>query len=770
MRLNEVLEPKTGIDENQTQSIIKPNKIDNTELQPDQKGMRLSDVLNENKAQSDRKVFLPERNILLSIPSNISDDEAEEMVRKINNEKRAGLSIKDRIAGLAQPLPEGEYIQPVREFEEAPYQLTKKMEEFKEYEKTRPLREKIITGVGGPIGGLITPYGRRTTKEGLGIIVEVWRRIQETVKSSIYQLQENKLDPTKRYTEDFGKTVAKAIKGERYTPGIKIMENMMAPNTLNNPEWILKHPIANFFAHLGGAWYETYGTDPVIWTAWAKSVSHSRKVGQFGRLLKAAGKQQSVIHDVAVSQSRKNAVELFKKYPTTKALQDEIRLLSEQGRIIKLTEPQIRDVSRKIISSWSRGVSIIKKGNISLDLKSPAKLLSAQPEGTFVAGKASEVAINNFFSKAKDELIRQSKIPSLGETLSKIEAEIPAKVMKEISNGLSGGLWSLSPSKQWAIDQALKKLSEEDLEKTIKAVEELKISKAIEVSDDEFFAPLETPLKPFVKLVEDKISPEQPLIEKGVPKELEGLAKEAGKYKTAEEWVRADFQKRVISGQDLVKEFKDNKGILNLNIGDGSVTIYHGTSAEKANAILKNKEIKPESFFSHAKNKALFGSRGADYYAYEKNIKGKILELKVDPRDIELLGSGELEASEGLILDKDGIWKAPNRTRTASQLTDIWKQAQATKGTVKPQIELTEELTIEEITPQQIQDKAIKAIKIKVKDFSNKKQFIDAIERGEFGLSPEVFAPYTVGDFIIDKEVASGLYDEAMKETVTEIG
>jgi hypothetical protein len=168
-----------------------------------------------------------------------------------------------------------------------------------------------------------------------------------------------------------------------------------------------------------------------------------------------------------------------------------------------------------------------------------------------------------------------------------------------------------------------------------------------------------------------------------------------GKVKTA----MKDFQERTTRAQDLVKDFKDNNGILKLNIGDGSVTVYHGTSSEMANAILKSKKIKPESFFSHAKDKSLFGSRGADYYAYEKNKNGKMLELKVDPRDVDLLGSGELEASEGLVLDIDGIWKSPQRVHAVAAETKPVEEA------AKPEPD-TRQFKLETVTPDQLRSEA----------------------------------------------------------------
>lgn len=163
-----------------------------------------------------------------------------------------------------------------------------------------------------------------------------------------------------------------------------------------------------------------------------------------------------------------------------------------------------------------------------------------------------------------------------------------------------------------------------------------------------------------------------PKVDTSIPEELKPLAEEARKYKTADDFKRADFQSRVTAAQDLRDEAKEQKYHVEPN-PDGSITIHHGTNAAAAKNILETGKIEKQSFFSPNKE-------GADFYAKSKGKNGESLSLKVDPRDVEYsTGTGELYASEGLVKDKDGIWKSPQRAST--NLTDL--HTQATKGRVE---------------------------------------------------------------------------------------
>ena len=165
-----------------------------------------------------------------------------------------------------------------------------------------------------------------------------------------------------------------------------------------------------------------------------------------------------------------------------------------------------------------------------------------------------------------------------------------------------------------------------------------------------------------------------------IPAELEPLAQEARKYKSAKEFVkvqmRDDFQKRTIAAQEMVDEIKA-AGLKKSVNPSGTITIYHGTSNENAEIILKSGKLNEESFFSPLKSKSAFGSEGAaDYVKNKFGNKGQVLEIKVDARDINFNGgTGEIEAPKGLVRGEDGIWKAPERN---VKLVDLYNQA--TKG------------------------------------------------------------------------------------------
>lgn len=137
-----------------------------------------------------------------------------------------------------------------------------------------------------------------------------------------------------------------------------------------------------------------------------------------------------------------------------------------------------------------------------------------------------------------------------------------------------------------------------------------------------------------------KIDKEAPRVSKLSPKEGGGI----------------DFQERTIAAQDLADTAKEQKYRIPIN-SDGSITIYHGTSTENAQAINTKGKIESQSFFSPNK-------KGAEFYGKTKNKSGEILPIKVDARDIEYsTGTGEIYAPTGLVKDIDGIWKSPNRAK-----------------------------------------------------------------------------------------------------------
>jgi hypothetical protein len=89
---------------------------------------------------------------------------------------------------------------------------------------------------------------------------------------------------------------------------------------------------------------------------------------------------------------------------------------------------------------------------------------------------------------------------------------------------------------------------------------------------------------------------------------------------------------------------------------NGTLTIYHGTTPENAEAIRKSGRFNEMTFFSHARSISAFGSEGAKEYGKE------VVAIDVDPRDIYFNGgTGEIEAEKGLVRTEGGIWRAPDR-------------------------------------------------------------------------------------------------------------
>jgi len=117
---------------------------------------------------------------------------------------------------------------------------------------------------------------------------------------------------------------------------------------------------------------------------------------------------------------------------------------------------------------------------------------------------------------------------------------------------------------------------------------------------------------------------------------------------------KGEFQNRVIAAQDFAKTAREQNYRIPIN-SDGSITIYHGTSAETAQKINTTGKIESQSFFSP-------NQKGAEFYGKTKNKAGQILPIKVDARSVEYsTGTGEIYAPNGLIKGNDGIWRATSQ-------------------------------------------------------------------------------------------------------------
>jgi len=164
------------------------------------------------------------------------------------------------------------------------------------------------------------------------------------------------------------------------------------------------------------------------------------------------------------------------------------------------------------------------------------------------------------------------------------------------------------------------------------------------------------------------------------------LIKEAKKYKSAEEFVKAqgikDFQEKVIAGQDLGSEIGKKVN------PDGTITLYHGTSKQNANNILKSGQFNEGTYFSVKKGGTEYGDSPLDVAKRKFGKDAEVIEVKVDARDLESAAAGsEVFTPKKLIKQADGSW-ASESVKTKSQLTDIWNKAQETNVLPKKETEI----------------------------------------------------------------------------------
>lgn len=117
-----------------------------------------------------------------------------------------------------------------------------------------------------------------------------------------------------------------------------------------------------------------------------------------------------------------------------------------------------------------------------------------------------------------------------------------------------------------------------------------------------------------------------------------------------------EYQERVKAAQDMRDEARGYKRRLKIN-SDGSVTVYHGTSAKNADAIRSTGVIKGQSYFTT-------NAAEAYYYAHQKNKGGVVLEIHADARALEFAAAGAEIFAPSELTKVDGVYVA-NTTRYA---------------------------------------------------------------------------------------------------------
>lgn len=113
-----------------------------------------------------------------------------------------------------------------------------------------------------------------------------------------------------------------------------------------------------------------------------------------------------------------------------------------------------------------------------------------------------------------------------------------------------------------------------------------------------------------------------------------------------------EFQARLIAAQDMRNEARGYNRKIKIN-SDGSVLLYHGTSAENAQSIRETGIIKAQSYFTTRASEAY-------YYANQKNKNGVILEIHADARALEFAAAGAEIYSPIELKKVDGVYTSDN--------------------------------------------------------------------------------------------------------------
>jgi hypothetical protein len=146
------------------------------------------------------------------------------------------------------------------------------------------------------------------------------------------------------------------------------------------------------------------------------------------------------------------------------------------------------------------------------------------------------------------------------------------------------------------------------------------------------------------------------------------IAKAKAEGKSFEEFAKKDFQNKIIAGQDLADEIGKKVNI------DGTITLYHGTSKQNADKILKTGIFNDGSYFSVKKTGTQYGDSPLDVARRKFGKDGTVIEIKVDARELESAAAGsEVYAPAKLIKQEDGSWVSET-VKTKSQLKQLWDE------------------------------------------------------------------------------------------------
>ena len=152
----------------------------------------------------------------------------------------------------------------------------------------------------------------------------------------------------------------------------------------------------------------------------------------------------------------------------------------------------------------------------------------------------------------------------------------------------------------------------------------------------------------------------------------------------------ADFQEKVIAGQDLGKEIGKKVN------PDGTITLYHGTSRQNADNILKGGSFNDGTYFSVNKGGTQYGDSPLDVAKRKFGKDATVIEVKVDARGLESAAAGSEVFSPGkLVKNADGTWSLSQPTGAKDTIPEVLRPRKGGSVGVK---------TVEDATPKFLKD------------------------------------------------------------------
>lgn len=255
----------------------------------------------------------------------------------------------------------------------------------------------------------------------------------------------------------------------------------------------------------------------------------------------------------------------------------------------------------------------------------------------------------------------------VGHYIDRIYPDVLGRNIDEI-NTLTGGKQNINEDFALAVAQVL---SNEDARSIAPGL----------TKDLNEIVKIELPTK---EVAVGKVEEIKPKTIKAKSEKVDPLYKEARKYKSAEEFVKADFEKsnQTTLYQDirnLAKRVKSvdkvDEAIINEFGTDPIITLYRGT----------NPNLRPSVFESDASGLGKFWSPNKSHSEIFVRQTGKMYEVKI--KASELLKSrlkGETSLPSGEIQLHSSLQKGAIESKTKSQLIDIWNKAN--KKTIETKI------------------------------------------------------------------------------------